>query len=139
MVTIEVQLPEAVAARLADAAASAGAPVDRFSAALLAMLLEQGVFTPDGPPQAATGVPAGADGPDAPEGVTLASLALALLRDDREGAAVILRGVSLPLLLADAVAMINRIGIDSLGVEGWDARLQAALTDAAARRAEGAS
>ncbi|MEU1679281.1 hypothetical protein ABZ422_09365 [Micromonospora zamorensis] len=41
MVTIEVQLPEATAARLAAAADAAGAPTGRFSAALLALLLEQ--------------------------------------------------------------------------------------------------
>ncbi|MFF0876857.1 hypothetical protein [Micromonospora aurantiaca (nom. illeg.)] len=137
MVTIEVQLPEAVAARLADAAATAGAPVDRFSAALLAMLLEQGVFTPDGHPQGATGPRAGAGGAETPDEATVAALALAFLRDDSEGAAVILRDTSLPLLIACAMGWWNGIGVEEHGVEGWEARLAAFLAEAAARRAAG--
>ncbi|MFG2167421.1 hypothetical protein [Micromonospora chersina] len=72
-------------------------------------------------------------GGQVPDDTTLLSLLLAFLRGDMEGAAVIMEGQSLPLLLSDALAMINRIGVDDLGAEGWEARLAATLADAARR------
>ncbi|WFE44152.1 hypothetical protein [Verrucosispora sp. WMMD1129] len=76
---------------------------------------------------------------DEPDEATVASLALCFLRGDQEGAAVILANTDPHLLIACAMAWWNGVGITEYGTDGWEARLAAFLTDAAARRAGGAA
>lgn len=159
-----VSLPDGDAARLDAAAAAAGVPADRFAAALLAQALEGGWSGAQTRPQAATGATPQAGGAQAqpvgggqvecpdcgseinllpggqevPDEATVAALALAFLRGDQEGARVILSAVSLPLLIACAMAWWNGLGITEHGsADEWGRRLEAFLINAAARRANG--